>query len=281
MQQDKFTPSGISQSFWTKDFNTATYNLYTYGPIGIVYQLYKDFMSYSSGIYRRTSNERVGGHVTVAIGYGPEYILSANSWGKDWGDNGNFKLHQGEVDQYAIPSDFESSGYMLPTMSETTATTTQPFNFQCHPADAGWSKPHWDNYCGLSQSRKALALTADCGSIWWGLGKGSEATAIKSCEEGSGQICYVFETNGNKCSSATPAPTPAAKTTFNWQCTYPAWAKTYWDDYCKQSGGKAAAMTTDCSSFYYAPSGDSAINNCESGSGQNCEVFDTNGEKCY
>jgi len=58
--------------------------------------VFRDFMTYKSGIYVYTSGEPLGGHAVKMIGYGREngidYWICANSWGPNWGDNGYFKI---------------------------------------------------------------------------------------------------------------------------------------------------------------------------------------------
>merc|ERR1719379_1190892 len=62
------------------------------GPIVMAFTVYKDFMTYRSGIYRPTTTKVTGMHGTTAIGYGPGYFLAMNSWGSTWGDKGSFKM---------------------------------------------------------------------------------------------------------------------------------------------------------------------------------------------
>lgn len=78
------------------------------GPVETGFVVYKDFMSYRSGIYKRTSDEALGGHAVKIIGWGTEdstdYWLCANSWSPSWGEEGYFKIKMGEcqIDNSAI-----------------------------------------------------------------------------------------------------------------------------------------------------------------------------------
>ena len=55
--------------------------------------VYRDFMSYKSGVYHHVSGEALGGHAVKIVGYGVDsvsnkkYWIVANSWGTSWGMN--------------------------------------------------------------------------------------------------------------------------------------------------------------------------------------------------
>jgi cathepsin B len=75
-------------------------NIMLKGPIEAGFLVYDDFMSYKGGIYRRTSDNVLGGHAVRVLGWGEEdgirYWIAANSWGTQWGDEGYFKIAYGE-----------------------------------------------------------------------------------------------------------------------------------------------------------------------------------------
>lgn len=66
------------------------------GPIETGFTVYQDFMSYKSGIYRKSSNTVLGGHAVKIVGWGKEkdaeYWIVANSWGPKWGEQGHFRI---------------------------------------------------------------------------------------------------------------------------------------------------------------------------------------------
>mmetsp|Transcript_4354 Transcript_4354/g.6661 ORF Transcript_4354/g.6661 Transcript_4354/m.6661 type:complete len:140 (+) Transcript_4354:1-420(+) len=62
----------------------------TNGPVSASYLVYDDFLTYKSGVYKRTSHNALGGHAVKIIGWGEDYWLVVNSWNKNWGDNGMF-----------------------------------------------------------------------------------------------------------------------------------------------------------------------------------------------
>lgn len=60
------------------------------GPVMTTLTVYSDFMTYSSGVYKRTSDEALGGHAISIVGYDDitrSWIIR-NSWGEDWGEKG-------------------------------------------------------------------------------------------------------------------------------------------------------------------------------------------------
>jgi cathepsin B len=70
------------------------------GPVETGFQVYEDFMNYKSGVYSHSTGKLLGGHAVKIVGYGVEdgvaYWTVANSWGPTWGENGYFKIKQGD-----------------------------------------------------------------------------------------------------------------------------------------------------------------------------------------
>jgi len=77
------------------------------GPVEGSFSVYADFPTYQSGVYKKTSNDYLGGHAIKILGWGVEgstpYWLVANSWNEDWGDKGFFKILRGS-DECGIES---------------------------------------------------------------------------------------------------------------------------------------------------------------------------------
>ena len=73
--------------------------VYKNGPYVTNFQVYRDFKSYSSGVYQQITGELLGGHAVMLIGYGTEdsvpYWIVQNSWGDDWGEGGMFRIIRG------------------------------------------------------------------------------------------------------------------------------------------------------------------------------------------
>ena len=87
--------------------------LYKRGPITIGFEVYPDFMSYSSGIYHHTfparSASKLGrfspfeltNHAVLVVGWGTtgggdKYWVVKNSWGTGWGQGGYFMIRRGQ-----------------------------------------------------------------------------------------------------------------------------------------------------------------------------------------
>eukprot|EP00929_Paragymnodinium_shiwhaense_P073115 TRINITY_DN3716_c0_g1_i1.p1 TRINITY_DN3716_c0_g1~~TRINITY_DN3716_c0_g1_i1.p1 ORF type:complete len:706 (+),score=134.49 TRINITY_DN3716_c0_g1_i1:117-2234(+) len=117
LTQDKFFPAGhVTQ---TSNYEWAKMTVYQVGAAPMGFHVFKDFMSYKHGFYVKTTDQRVGGHATVMVGWqrhqGREFVLSLNSWGRKWGDNGTFKMdHTCCKIQYFIVSSIRSTQGALP-----------------------------------------------------------------------------------------------------------------------------------------------------------------------
>lgn len=72
------------------------------GPVSTAFTVFRDFMTYKSGIYYPVSDEEMGGHAVKVVGWGVEsgvkYWICANSWSERWGEKGYFKIKMGVCD---------------------------------------------------------------------------------------------------------------------------------------------------------------------------------------
>jgi cathepsin B len=86
----------------TKPVEAIKQSIMEDGPIQAIIEVYKDFVSYKSGIYKRPYRyEYIGAHSVMIIGWGYDsedvmYWIGVNTWGTTWGDNGYFKMRAGE-----------------------------------------------------------------------------------------------------------------------------------------------------------------------------------------
>lgn len=89
---------GIKNYYYIDTFYSMKLWLYKQGPLLTRMNVYKDFFSYKRGIYKKSSNQFVGGHAVAVIGYNDieEYWICKNSWGRYWGENGFFRIKYGE-----------------------------------------------------------------------------------------------------------------------------------------------------------------------------------------
>merc|ERR1712072_1437590 len=80
------------------------------GPMEVAFTVYADFENYAGGIYHHVSGGQVGGHAVKVVGWGAEngvnYWKIANSWNPYWGEEGYFRIKQGEcgIDAQAVAS---------------------------------------------------------------------------------------------------------------------------------------------------------------------------------
>jgi len=60
------------------------------GPLATDLDVYADFMLYSSGVYKHTTGDDLGGHAVSIVGYddNKQALIIRNSWGTGWGENG-------------------------------------------------------------------------------------------------------------------------------------------------------------------------------------------------
>eukprot|EP00347_Sterkiella_histriomuscorum_P016046 403354695 len=75
--------------------------LFNKGPMVAVFDVFEDFINYGGGIYNKVSGDKLGKHAVKLLGYGVEnstnYYIGVNQWGKDWGEDGYFRIKAGEV----------------------------------------------------------------------------------------------------------------------------------------------------------------------------------------
>ncbi|WKY15698.1 hypothetical protein Q1695_000861 [Nippostrongylus brasiliensis] len=82
--------------------------LLTYGPVLACFTLNEDFQHYRSGIYKTDDSLslQLYGHCVKMIGWGEanglKYWLYANTWGRDWGENGFFRVDMSEVPEEVV-----------------------------------------------------------------------------------------------------------------------------------------------------------------------------------
>lgn len=90
----------------------------TSGPVQATMRVYQDFFSYESGVYKHTATAELydsGYHSVRIIGWGEEpsayhrptkYWLVVNSWGRQWGEDGLFRIERGtnecEIESFVL-----------------------------------------------------------------------------------------------------------------------------------------------------------------------------------
>jgi len=79
------------------------------GPIEVAFTVYRDFLTYKSGVYETTSYDSLGGHAVKMTGWGEtddgtKYWVIHNSWNEQWGMEGKFWILRG-ADECGIEDD--------------------------------------------------------------------------------------------------------------------------------------------------------------------------------
>lgn len=64
------------------------------GPVIATMKVFEDFYFYKSGVYRHVKGKTVGGHAVTIVGWSnaDQAWIVRNSWGTDWGLNGDFLI---------------------------------------------------------------------------------------------------------------------------------------------------------------------------------------------
>jgi len=77
-----------------QDIESIKTALINNGPLVTCIAVWKDFLYYSSGVYKHLWGTRVGGHVITIVGYDDTLNcwICKNSWGTNWGEDGWFKM---------------------------------------------------------------------------------------------------------------------------------------------------------------------------------------------
>uniref|UniRef100_A0A8R1HLS4 Pept_C1 domain-containing protein n=2 Tax=Caenorhabditis japonica TaxID=281687 RepID=A0A8R1HLS4_CAEJA len=74
-------------------------DLMLHGPLQMTFEVYDDFLQYTTGIYVHLAGDKRGHLSARLLGWGQyegvPYWLLANSWGKQWGENGTFRVLRG------------------------------------------------------------------------------------------------------------------------------------------------------------------------------------------
>ncbi|EET00465.1 Cathepsin B-like cysteine proteinase [Giardia duodenalis] len=71
------------------------------GPLYTEMFVYKDLLTYHSGVYNRTSTDYIGTQAVILVGFGVDttrnvsYWIARNSWGTSWGEDGFFRIIKG------------------------------------------------------------------------------------------------------------------------------------------------------------------------------------------
>lgn len=87
--------------------------LVTYGPLVTTMDVYTDFFSYRSGIYKYVTGHLEGGHAILIVGYDDvdQCFIVKNSWGSGWGEAGYFKIAYSQLSRPVYFGDWTIAYY--------------------------------------------------------------------------------------------------------------------------------------------------------------------------
>ena len=92
--------NNATSSYGIRGVDKIKQDIFDHGTVTAAFTVYEDFPTYKSGVYQHTTGSALGGHAIKLIGWGTEsgvdYWLAVNSWNNTWGDQGTFKIKQGD-----------------------------------------------------------------------------------------------------------------------------------------------------------------------------------------
>ncbi|CAH1163468.1 unnamed protein product [Phaedon cochleariae] len=110
---------GVGPAYRLGNESDIMYEITRSGPVQATMKVYQDFFTYNGGIYKHsdlTLSRRQGYHSVRIVGWGEEisyngeqkYWKVANSWGRNWGEDGYFRIARGtnecEIETFVIAS---------------------------------------------------------------------------------------------------------------------------------------------------------------------------------
>ena len=142
----------------------------TNGPVEACFTVYNDFYSYTSGVYKQTSNKVEGGHCVCVVGYDDAAgcWICKNSWGPGFGESGFFRIGYG---QCGIDSEMMGANAVVDTRWINSKKVVglwaknEERNAWAYLSDEGWKKISSNNDDGfintLTQLSTAKATNAN------------------------------------------------------------------------------------------------------------------------
>lgn len=126
MQQDAFWAKGIAKYDWlTEVHGDATKMgimktaIYEEGPVSFAFYANSPFMGYSDGVFSVCTGHEHANHAVYAYGWGTipgsddadsvEFMEASNSWGRNWGADGHFRIHPRCVTDVTIAGKIEGN----------------------------------------------------------------------------------------------------------------------------------------------------------------------------
>lgn len=110
--KQKAFPYRITSYYKINSLNELRYSLINHGPVAGSMRWYKK-SSLKKYIYSYNSSNAYSGHAVIIVGWINNYFIVQNSWGKSWGKNGLFLIHEDDIfklffELYGITDDIQS-----------------------------------------------------------------------------------------------------------------------------------------------------------------------------
>ena len=116
------------------------------GPVSACFEVFSDFYSYNTGVYRHVTGASVGWHCVSIIGYNDAggYWICKNSWGSTWGNNGyvNIKYGQCSIEHYGMwgVEGLIDTTWVYGKKIQGLWSNSAPLNAWAFIQDEGWKK---------------------------------------------------------------------------------------------------------------------------------------------
>jgi C1A family cysteine protease len=129
---------------WVGSSTSAVESALQAGPVTSWMAVYSDLYHYTSGIYQPTAGATYeGGHFVVIVGYNhaQRYWICKNSWGKNWGESGFFRIRFGAASiggqvLRMIKPIVNNSAPVLQNIANCSGEEGQPIDFIVRATDS-------------------------------------------------------------------------------------------------------------------------------------------------
>jgi hypothetical protein len=124
IEQDAFQARGIENYDWLvkvhgdeEKIGVMKVAMYEEGPVSFAFNANCRFMGYAGGVFSACTGLDRANHAVYAFGWGMdtsgeqpvEFIEASNSWGKQWGVDGHFRIHPRCITDVTIPGSIEGN----------------------------------------------------------------------------------------------------------------------------------------------------------------------------
>jgi hypothetical protein len=156
--------------------------------------VYADFFSYHSGIYKYVSGTYQGGHAILIVGFddASQCFKVKNSWGTSWGEAGYFRIAYSEVTSVVGFGEYTIAYYQPtpPTPPPTPPPAPPPAPTCSYSISPASSAPTWTGGTGNISvtAGSTCAWTATSSASWVSITSGKSG-------KGNGTVKYNVSKN--------------------------------------------------------------------------------------